>query len=161
MEQIEITKNLSKEEKKNVYLAVAVGCLDTICGIVPGAPHKKKKRVCQELRQSILQDVIPQIPHVKPHNLELFKTTITASSTVLDNIMKDNKEQEVHILLNLVGFCLNELPAKKAHWEKYNSLFELWKTAMQYHLVKSGERIFERIDSEVQILVAQRGGVIL
>jgi hypothetical protein len=92
--------------------------------------------------------------------MQLFVDTIRASDKVLKEFVKSGS-QRVHILLNLASFCLNELPLKKKHWDSFNPLFDLWEEAYAYQDIKSGERIFLRIEAEVQILVAQRGGVLL
>jgi hypothetical protein len=152
--------NLPQKEKKNVHLSVACGCLNYIYNATPGPNHSKKKRMLRQTYNQIIREVGPQLPQVSDHNMQLFKDTVTASGVVVQDIV-DNGGIESHVLLNLAGFCLNELPLKDKHWKKFNSLFDLWEDAYEYKDVRSGDRIFNRIESEVQILVAQRGGVIL
>jgi hypothetical protein len=156
-----VQKNLSEQEKKNVFLAIACGCLQTIYSETPGPRHLKKKRSCSQTYDKILNDIAPLLPRVQDKNMQLFKDTIHASNVVLLDIIKDGATR-IHVLLNLASFCLQELPLKDKHWEKFNLLFDLWPGVWNNKGdIKSGERIFLRIEAEVQILVAQRGGVIL
>jgi len=163
MEQLKtgLDNNLNEQEMKNVYLAVACGCLKTIKGIVPGPEHSKKKRVLMQLHDEILQTGSRRLPRVSPKNLEMFKDVINASAKVLDDILKETGKMGTHVMLNLVGFCMENVPLDKKHFRKYNALFDLWEEAYQYEDTRAGDRVFERIGAEVKILVAQRGGVIL
>jgi hypothetical protein len=160
MDQLVTHKNLTKKEKSNVFLAIAAGCLSAIDEMTPGPDHQRKKRELLKLRSTLIKDIGPVLPRVTDHNLELFKDTIHASDKVLKKII-DTPQQTVHVLLNLAGFCLHELPLKNKHWEKFNTLFDFWPNAYKHQDILLGDRIFHRIESEVQILVAQRGGVIL
>ena len=72
----------------------------------------------------------------------------------LNKILMESGSNWLHILLNLVGFCMEELPLKNDHYKKYSSLFEMWDNACEYKDVRSGERIFNRVNSELEILVA-------
>lgn len=164
MEQLDISRgvrDLTEKEKKNVYLAVAAGCLETIHNGIDGPHHSRRKRVLRQTREMLLRDIAPILPMINRHNMEMFKQTIQASETVLNQIIDENKAQKLHIILNLAGFCLHELPMRDKHWKAYNSLFDMWDEATKYIDVRSGDRIFQRIESELQIQVAQRGGVIL
>ena len=161
MDNLVKSKNLSKQEQKNVYLAVACGCLNSIYNNIPGPRHQKRKRSCQQAHDMVLHTIAPVLPPVLPHNMELFKDTIHASSIILDDLGEEYI-QRIHIMLNLASFCLNELPANDKVWRKFNPLFDLWPGVWNNKDdIKAGERIFIRIDAEVQIQVAQRGGVIL
>ena len=153
-------KNLTGREKKNVFLAVACGCLSGISDEVPGPTHQKKKRVSQMLREELIRDVAPLLPRVADHNMDLFIDTIKASEVVLKEIIGEGI-QIIHVLLNLAAFCMEELPVKDKHKEKLVALFGMWDDAYAYQDVRSGDRIFTRIETEVQILVIQRGGVLL
>jgi hypothetical protein len=163
MEQITtgINVDLPTEEKKNVFLAITVGCLNTIHNSIPGPPHQRQKRVLRDFAQQILSHVSKRIPKVEEENIELFNATITASASVMDHILEETGQQGLHVMLNLAGFCMDKLPLTDWHHKKYNSLFDMWIGADKYEDAKSGERIFHRIESEVKILVAQRGGIIL
>ncbi len=161
MQQLATHRNLSEKEKKNVFLAIAAGCLKAAHDTIPGPEHQRRKRELRALKDRLLRHVYPRIPPVAPHNMELFKDTIRASEKVLHQILEETGQQAVHVLLNLAGFCIEELPLQKEHHQQYNALFDLWLDARQYKDVRSGERIFARIDSELQILVAQRGGIML
>jgi len=163
MEQLKtaVNKNLSKEEKKNVFLAVASGCFYTVHNMIPGPSHQKKKRVLRKLGDEIIQYAGRKIPKVREENTQLFHDTIVVSGEVLDRILEETGQQGAHVLLNLAGFCLEELPLNKRHYEKYNQLFDLFPDATRYKDIRSGERIFTRIESELEILIAQRGGAIL
>jgi len=160
MEQLKTTRNLSDREKKNVYLAVACGSLASIHENIPGPSHQRKKRVLRKVHEEIYMDIAPRLPRVEKHNMALFIDTVKASRKVMDEIVKSGR-QEVHVLLNLAAFCLRELPLRKKHWDLFNPLFEMWENASEYQDKRSGERIFLRIESEMAILVAQRGGIIL
>jgi hypothetical protein len=164
MEQLDtkINATLSEEEQKNVFLSVACGCLTTIKQGVPGPEHLKKKRVLQELRDDILDYVSRRIPGIKQGNIKLFTDTIEASGKVMDQINEEQPERNsTHIMLNLAGFCLDKLPLAPKHFRKYNALFELWEGAYKYEDTRAGDRIFNRIESELKILLAQRSGALL
>lgn len=161
MQDLIQSRNLTKQEKKNVFLATACGCLGEIHDKTPGPWHLKKKRMLRVARQAILDDIGPMLPRVTDNNMELFIDTIKASDKVLKELMKNNEEKRDHVLLNLASFCLNELPLRDKHWNKFNPLFDLFEGVHEYQDIKSGERVFHRIESEVQILVAQRGGILL
>jgi tRNA isopentenyl-2-thiomethyl-A-37 hydroxylase MiaE len=163
MEQIELgfNKDLSVEEKKNVFLAVASGCFYTIHNMIPGPSHQKKKRVLKTLGDEIVRYASPKIPQIQKENMQLFEDTIVASGVVMDQILEETGLNGTHVMLNLAGFCMEELPLNKRHYEKYNRLFDLFQNATQYKDIRSGERIFTRIETELEILIAKRGGVIL
>lgn len=164
MEQLDLPnskRNLTEKEKKNVHLAVAAGALETIYNNLDEPKHSRRKRTLHNVREMILTDIAPLLPMINHHNMEMFKETIYCSERVLNQILDENKGQKLHIMLNLVGFCLHELPTRDKHWRAYNSLFDMWDEAYHYNDVRSGDRIFERIEAELKIQVAQRGGVIL
>lgn len=161
MEQIKLNKkDLNNDERKNVFLVIACGCFNTIHNSIPGPPHKKQKRVLRTLAEELLQYVSPRIPKVESYNLSLFEDTIKASGTVLNKILDESGSSGLHIMLNLAGFCMEKLPVSKSNIAKYNSLFDMWEEAQQYEDCKSGDHIFARIETEVNILVAQRGSTI-
>lgn len=161
MEQIPLHKNLSKEEKKNVYLAVACGALQVVHDIIPGPEHQKRKRILRQLRADILRYGSARIPKVAPHNMQLLKDTIIASEQGLAKILEEGNNNVFHILLNLAGFCMEQLPLQPDHFKRYNEFFTIWSDAYHYQDVRCGERVFNRLDSEIEILVAQRGGILL
>ena len=164
MEQLDISRgvhNLTEQEKKNVHLAVCAGCLETIHDHIDEPNHSRRKRVLRQVRSMILSDLAPLLPPISVQNMEMFKETIRVSEKVMQEILEEHKNSRIHIMLNLAGFCLHELPARDKHWRAYNGLFDMWSEADQYIDVRSGDRIFNRIESELQIQVAQRGGVIL
>lgn len=164
MEQIKtgIDNNLSKGEMQNVFFAVACGCLLTIVQITPGAKHTKRKRTLLNLHNEVFGYAVMHLPKVNEANIPMFNDIITASTKVMDKIVEETGQSGVHVMLNLVGFCMENFPVLKKHTDKYNSLFELWgNEARQYEDARAGDRIFQRIESEAQILVAQRGGSIL
>lgn len=153
--------NLPETEKKNVYLAVAAGCMETLEKHAPGKPHSRVKRELRQLRTMLIHDLAPRLARIHASNMRLFKDTIMASEKALEAISKEHKQEQRHILLNLAGFCMEELSADDKHWRRYNKLFDLFPEAQQYKDVRSGDRIFTRINSELQILVAMRGGEIV
>jgi hypothetical protein len=164
MEQLKSKVNitLGEKEQKNVFLSVACGCLATVKNSMPGPDHQKKKRVLQDLRDDILATIAPKLPSIKEQNLKLFTDTIEASGKVMDSIMTEQpKRNGTHIMLNLVGFCLDQLPPSAKIYRKYNALFDLWEDAHKYEDARAGDRIFYRIESELQILIAQRSNGIL
>jgi hypothetical protein len=147
---------INVEEKKNVYLAVAVGSLRSVYTIMGGYPHSKGKRVCMQTIENLMNNVAIKLPGVKDINMELFKSVILASQTVMDNIADTGKHKPIHILLNLASFCMEELPMKPKYWRKFMQLFDLYDKADVYEDVRAGERVFTRIESELEILTAQR-----
>jgi hypothetical protein len=161
MEQLKINKHvLSAGEKKNVLLSIACGCLNTVHNAIPGPPHKKQKRVLRTLATEIMAYVGPRIPRVESRNSQVFHETITAGAKVMDQILDENGTAGLHIMLNLAGFCIDQLPVSKSNIAKYNSLFDMCDGAHRHQDKKSGEDIFKRIEAEVTLLVTQRGGAI-
>lgn len=161
MEQISITPTLPCKEKKNVFLAIAVGSMNTINSSIPGPDHKKQKRCLSQFSTDLLHYVGPQLPPVAPHNMQLFQDTIIAGGRVLEQILDETGFQGAHVMLNLAGFCMEQLPTNKRLEKRYMKLFEMWEGARKYKDVRSGERIFCRIESELEILITQRKGCIV
>lgn len=164
MEQIKIDSQHSVElldnEKKRIYLAVAIGCLNTIHNAIPGPPHRKQKRVLRQFGEQLNRQQYG-FTKVSDVNLQLFQDHLVAAGTILDQVLEETEQAGLHVMLNLTGFCLKELPLSQRYYERYDSLFTFWEGVHKSDDIESGNQIFQRIDAEVQKRVAQRSGITL
>ena len=158
MEQLTLTKKLSRWEQQRVYVAVACGCLEMIHKMIPGPDHSKHKRMVRDARQMILDGIATQLPGIPKHHLATFHLYCTAADDVLKTLAED-PAQHVHILLNLTAYCLHKLPMRDRHWNKFNPLFDLLPDANRSTDTTAGDNIFGLIDAEVENLTAQTKGI--
>ena len=86
-------RDLSEREKKNLYLAVAAGCLATIEDNLDERPHSKRRRSFREARAVLMKDIAPRIPRVEEHNMQLFTDSIRVSEKVLNEITTDRPDK--------------------------------------------------------------------
>ena len=159
MEAVKMFEPLNEKEMQSLYLAVSCGCVKLIMQLVNEKSHSRRMRKLQDCHDVTLSDMIRRLDPVLARRIELFNLYTEGANTLLTEIAED-APSNIHVLLNLAFYCYRQLPVRDKHYQRLVALFDLfdgvWKNKEN---TKSGERIFERIDEQVHILVAQRGGI--
>ena len=158
MEQLTTVKPLPEYALTMLRLSVAYECLNAMSQITPGADHTKLKRTTAQLAEKFIKDIRPRLVGIRPRDMRLFKEYAASSTAVIEDITK-NGATRVHVLLNLVSYCMEKIPTRAGHWTKLEELFKMSSGTGAWHVKEdkkllSGDSIFARIERELKIPLA-------
>ena len=138
---------------RNIYHCVAIGGLDAIKNEQP-QPHTRIARLCGELSTMLLHDLTPVLPKITGETLSIGREVLGAVEDSGTRIAKEMKISMDVLVLNLVSFCMDELPVTKRHVRRLQAIFECFPTVDQYESARAGHRVWERLRSECEICLA-------
>jgi hypothetical protein len=142
---------MTEPEIKNVFMAVAVGGLNVIARLEP-ATHTRKARMATQLAKLVMRESVRVLPKLDDHGVELAKAAIHSSEEVFERISIEEDLDQRLIELNLVLFCMEELPLPKKCYRMISKLFDCFNHAEDYNAIRAGERVWQRIATEIEIL---------
>jgi hypothetical protein len=143
------------QQKQNVYLAAVIGGLRVLAKAEP-TRHTRKAVQCFNTADSILLEAALKIPNIQNEHIEDAKTALLAMEDVFDSICKTEGISYEHIALNLILFCMEELPLSPKQFRAMGRIFRCYHHADSYEAIRAGERVWTRLETEIEILTAQK-----
>jgi len=124
-----------------VYLGITVRALVLIEDSIDEPSHSLRKRSVHQLNEKLFKYAAQCIGG---SGKELIPV-VQAADKVFKEILKTHKGMEQHVLINLVGHCMNELPTRESVDRKYERLCHILPEVCKVDDQESGDSIIDKV----------------
>ena len=138
---------------ENIYHCVAIGGLISLVQGQP-QPHTRRATIGQDLADRLLYDMTPLLPRVSDETIAIGTEAVNAMAETGTRLARELQIDIDIIVLNLVSFCMDELPCSRVHVRRLRKLIDCYPGVDQYEAIRAGHRVWERMTSECKILRA-------